>query len=193
MGVNNWWHSTSILLITMQCNELHALKIRAITIAQNCWPALGHRLNRIMVALGHNHNHSGMQSCTCSVMDITHRRIINTSDKYEWMCALLCAMTSIQLIYFDPQTHYQGSTLSSLYGVHRELHMMSWLVQEGPLKLGPNAIHQAPTCHAHHRAKHSPQSSLGSHQWASISAMCVHLFLGTSTSKNTAIQFHKFR
>ena len=59
----------------MQCNELHALRIRANTIAQNCWPALGHRINRIMVALGHNHNHSGMQSCTCSVMDITHRRV----------------------------------------------------------------------------------------------------------------------
>ena len=48
-----------------------------------CWLALGHKHNRIMVALGHNHNHSGMQSCTCSVMDITHRRIVNTSDKYE--------------------------------------------------------------------------------------------------------------
>ena len=27
---------------------------------------------------------------------------------------------------------------------------MSWLVQVGPLKLGPNALHQALTRHAHH-------------------------------------------
>ena len=123
----------------------------------------------------------------------------NTQEDHQYLrqvwvnvCIAMCNdINSTHLL--DPQTHYQGSTLSSLYGVHRELHMMSWLVQEGPLKLGPNAIHQAPTCHAHHRAKHSPQTSLGSHQWASISAMCVHLFLGTSTSKNTAIQFHKIR
>lgn len=100
---------TQLVTHTARSIDQNAVICTAWTHAQSqymthyCWLALGHKHNRIMVALGHNHNHSGMQSCTCSVMDITHRRIINTSDKYEWMCALLCAMTSIQLIYLIPK------------------------------------------------------------------------------------------
>ena len=77
----------------MQCNELHALMIRANTIAQNCWPALGHRLNRIMVALGHNHNHSGMQDYSCSVIKCTTARCHkNTINKDVWMFATYVQM-----------------------------------------------------------------------------------------------------
>ena len=64
----------------------HALMIRVIYTWLS-WLALGHKHNRIMAALGHSHNHSGMQDYSCSgIKCTTARRHKYHTDKDMYGC-----------------------------------------------------------------------------------------------------------
>ena len=136
------------LLQILKHNEVkwrHALMIRVIYTWLS-WLALGHKHNWIMAALGHSHNHSGMQDYSCSVIKCTTARCHKIPNRQGCVdvCNLCANGISIQTSSMCiPVTHW--------IGIHTPLHTASRLVQAGSLKLGPNAIHQTHTRHAYCR------------------------------------------